>query len=160
MFSFCWEKIYSLPTILIHTPRPELWPHHGGVLQHPSVFMTLYLCDPVELHKKLDIYEHLRIPYVVFLKVSEHNKLSKSNFQARLISETVFRKTVYTLSQETLYAKTLMVENPSAFFSEKTFFHEIKKFIEPCHLAFQKAQKQIPTRKIRKVRSKKPRGEQ
>ena len=160
MFSFCWEKIYSLPTILIHTPRPELWPHHGGVLQHPSIFMTLYLCDPVELRKKLDIYEHLRIPYVVFLKVSEHNKLSKSNFQARLISETVFRKTVYTLSQETLYAKTLMVENRSAFFSEKIFFHEIKKFIEPCHLAFQKAQKQIPTPKIRKVRSKKPRGEQ
>ena len=144
MFSFCWEKIYSLPTILIHTPRPELCPHHGGVLQHPSIFMTLYLCDPVELCNKLDIYEYLRIPYVVLLKVSEHNKLSKSDFQARLISETVFRKTVYTLSQETLYAKTLMVENRSAFFSWKNIFSWNQKNHRALPLGFPKSPKSDP----------------
>ena len=54
----------------------------------------------------------------------------------------------------------LMIENRPPFFSEKIFFREIKKFIELCNLAFQNAQKQVPTPKIRKVRYKKPRGEQ
>ena len=58
------------------------------------------------------------------------------------------------------YAFSPMVENRLPFLLENIFFHEIKKSIELCLLAFQKAQKQIPTPKIRGARSKKPRGEQ
>ena len=62
--------------------------------------------------------------------------------------------------QKSRYAFSPMVENRLPFFSEKIFFHEIKKIIEVCLGAFQKAPKQVPTPKIRGDRSKKPKGEQ